>query len=268
MNDAEDWTAAYDNRAAVRGAEAMLDGWRVAAAAYRGAHPPERLPSGAHPRQGVDLWRPDGPARGLACYVHGGYWRIGAAQEYAHLAKAPLAAGWVAAIIGYRLCPEVRIADIVADIAAGLTAAAAAAEGPIRLAGHSAGGHLATRMLCPGVLSAETLRRLERVVSISGLHDLRPLLRTAMNADLRLDLAEARAESPALMEPLGGAEIHVWAGGAELPELRRQARILAEIWGGIGADIRWAEAAGEDHFTVVERLGEAGTGLHAAWLGG
>ena len=37
------------------------------------------------------------------------------------------------------------------------------------------------------------------VVSICGLHDLRPILKTTMNKTLRLDAAEAARESPALL---------------------------------------------------------------------
>jgi arylformamidase len=39
-------------------------------------------------------------------------------------------------------------------------------------------------------------------MSISGVHDLRPMLRTAMNQSLKIDMAEAHAESPALLEPV------------------------------------------------------------------
>jgi arylformamidase len=43
--------------------------------------------------------------------------------------------------------------------------------------------------------------RIERVLSISGIHDLRPLLLSEMNAALRLDDGEATAESPARLDP-------------------------------------------------------------------
>ena len=42
---------------------------------------------------------------------------------------------------GYVLAPEVRIAAITAMVADAVAAAAAEVAGPIRLAGHSAGGH-------------------------------------------------------------------------------------------------------------------------------
>jgi hypothetical protein len=38
-------------------------------------------------------------------------------------------------------------------------------------------------------LPGEVLARIRRVVSISGVHDLRPLLATKMNSELRLDRA-------------------------------------------------------------------------------
>ena len=49
---------------------------------------------------------------------------------------------------GYVLAPEARIAAITAMIAEAVAAAAAEVAGPVRLCGHSAGGHLVTRQVC------------------------------------------------------------------------------------------------------------------------
>ena len=72
--------------------------------------------------------------------------------------------------------------------------------------------------------------RLIRVVPISPLADLRPLLRTAMNAELRLDPAEAAAESPALKRELRTVETAVLVGAEERPVFLDQARWLDEAW--------------------------------------
>ena len=50
--------------------------------------------------------------------------------------------------------------------------AAALIPGPIRLSGHSAGGPLATRLICDDTaLPPAILQRIEATLSISGLHD-------------------------------------------------------------------------------------------------
>ena len=88
--------------------------------------------------------------------------------------------------------------------------------------------------MCRGVLPEAVTRRLARVVSVSGVHDLRPLLNTGMNATLRLTEAEAAAESPALAEPLADVAFTAWVGAQERPEFLRQARLIEEAWAAKG----------------------------------
>ena len=134
----------------------------------------------------------------------------------------------------YTLCPEIRIGGIVAEVGAAIEHAAKMIGGPIHLTGHSAGGHLASRMICANSPVSELVRRrIVNTVSISGLHDLRPMMRTAMNADLGIDDAEAIAESPAMLEPMAGARLTCWVGGAERSEFIRQNALLSNVW--IGA---------------------------------
>ena len=132
------------------------------------------------------------------------------------------------------------------------------------LAGHSAGGHLVTRMIT-GAAPALT-DRIRNVVSISGLHDLRPLMKTGMNGDLRLDAAEAAAESPALLTPAGNATVTAWVGADERPEFLRQSALLANIWAGLGIETRLVEALGKHHFDVIDALGDPESALCDALL--
>ena len=170
---------------------------------------------------------------------------------------------------GYVLAPEARIAAITAMIADAATVAAREVAGPIRLAGHSAGGHLALRQVCADSrLAPEVLARLTGVLAISGLADLRPMLRLALNETLRLDAAEAAAESPALREPLAGAPaIHAWVGDDERPEFVRQSALIANVWTGLGADISLTVEPRRNHFNVIDGLTHPGSGLVEALTG-
>jgi hypothetical protein len=98
------------------------------------------------------------------------------------------------------------------------------------------------------------------------VHDLRPLLRTAINVDLRLDAAEAAAESPALLEPVAGARVHAWVGDAERPEFVRQTTLLANIWTGFDAQMSQTIVSGRHHFDVIEPLADPESDLVAALL--
>lgn len=98
------------------------------------------------------------------------------------------------------------------------------------------------------------MERAESCVSISGLHDLRPILRTEMNHKLALDPVEARQESAALKDPHRAARMTAWVGGGERPEFIRQARLLHNVWLGFDVEITLHIDGTHDHFSVIEGL--------------
>jgi hypothetical protein len=87
-----------------------------------------------------------------------------------------------------------------------------------------------------------------------------------MNAILRLDEAEAIAESPALMSPLPQSRVTAWVGGDERPEFIRQARLLSLIWAGLDADVDVEIEAGKHHFSILEALKSTDSPLIGALL--
>lgn len=245
---------AYANAAYIPGAEGYPKRWLDAArnwAVIAGANGRYRdaLPYGARPRERFDLFYPEGPAKGLVVFVHGGYWLKFDRSYWLHLSQGPLARGWAVALPSYDLCPDVRISDITMQIAAAVNVAAAMVDGPVILTGHSAGGHLVARLLEPGMLDPAVAGRLQRVMPISPVSDLRPLLQTSMNADLRLDATEAAAESPVLMSDRLDVPVTVWVGAGERPVFLDQARWLAEAW---KAD--HVVDASKNHFDVIDGL--------------
>lgn len=247
-----DFDDAYANGAYIAGADAYPVRWAEAASGFRAGLDDRAqvgLPYGPSPRQVFDLFLPNGTAHGTVIFVHGGYWRAFDPSTWSHLAAGVLARGWAVAMPGYDLCPDVRISHINAQIARAVTAIAAETGGPIALAGHSAGGHLVARMLAPGLLPPEVAARLSLVMPISPLSDLRPLLHTAMNADLRLTEAEAAAESPLDMVERLPVPVAVWVGAEERPAFLDQARWLSTAW---SADL--VTAPGRHHFDVIDPL--------------
>lgn len=268
MNDRIDWDDAYANRAHIPDADDFIARWPAEAAAFRAAlqsegRLEEALPYGPHPRQKFDLMLPQGAPEGLVVFVHGGYWRDLDRGLWSHFAEGALVRGHAVAMPGYVLTPEVTIAEITAMIRTAIDTAAARIAGPVRLVGHSAGGHLVSRMACPDALPG-CAARIAGIVPISPVSDLRPLIRTAMNADLGLDEDTARAESPALMRPaLGGVPVTVWVGGDERPVFLDQARWLAEAW----PEARLMVEPGRHHFDVIDGLRDPGHPLMHAVIG-
>ena len=287
-----DWDKAYHNGGAVGldVVDAYVERWTQQAKTFRDQMTRlgrARLDQayGEAARQRYDLFLPDKtPADGLAIFVHGGYWKAFDKSFWSHLASGALDHGFAVAMPSYTLCPEVRISNITKEIATFLTKVANDIDGPIHLAGHSAGGHLVTSSVldrassvldrasdaldrASDALDRGLADRIARIVSISGVHDLRPLLKTEMNETLRLDLAEARAESPVLLEPIDGVDLTCWVGADELPAFLEQNALLADIWHGLGAKTEIVEAPGKHHFSVIEDLVDPSSALTNRLLG-
>lgn len=258
-----DWDGAYANGVNIAGSDRWPVAWSEPAKAYREALEAEGrarldVPYGKGVRNAFDLFLPATAPKGLVVFIHGGYWMAFDKSTWSHLAGGAIDSGYAVAMPSYTLCPETRIGGIVAEIGAAIERAATMVEGAIMLTGHSAGGHLASRMITATTpLSPAVARRVRHVVSISGLHDLRPLMRAGMNATLRIDEAEALAQSPALLRPMDGARITCWAGGGERAEFLRQNALLANIWTGLGATTSAVVEPDRHHFSIVDGLADA-----------
>ncbi|GAB4577148.1 MAG: alpha/beta hydrolase [Roseibium sp.] len=262
-----DWDDAYANAAHITGAEDYIDRWAGDAATFRKTWMEKDLDVvyGESPRQRFDVFRPERSSKGLLVFVHGGYWLRFDKSFWSHYAAGALAKGWTVCLPSYDLAPEVRIADITRQIGAAVVKVAERVGGNIRLAGHSAGGHLVTRMICDdSPLSPDTLDRVERVISISGLHDLRPLRNTSMNESFRMSEVDAVAESPALKKPVRDCPVVAWVGSEERPEFLRQSRLLADAW----PSASYHEEAGRHHFDVIDGLKDPESDLTKTLLAG
>lgn len=246
---------AWQNGAFILGSEALPARWAAEAAAFRDTARWEGLSYGPGVRHGLDLFWPEGTARGLMVFVHGGYWLAFGRESWSHLAAGALGRGWAVAMPSYTLAPEARISRITQEVAQAVVFAAERVAGPVVVTGHSAGGHLAARM---GTLG---LARLARVVPISPVAELSPLMATAMQADLRLTEAECAAESPARLKRL--CDAHVWVGAQERPAFLWQARLLSEEWA-----CPWTADPGRHHFDVIDALADPASALVEACLGG
>ena len=244
----------YANGAFIPDAADYPDRWAREAAAFRqalGKRAELDLAYGPTAREKLDLFLPEGAAKGVVVFVHGGYWHMFSKAHWSHLAAGPLARGYAVAMPSYTLAPAARIAEMTAEIARAAWFVGTRVPGPMLVTGHSAGGHLAARMGC-----ADMPLPVARVVPISPLAELGPLMATEMNATLKIDAAEAAAESPARHRLRDGVTAHVWVGAEERPAFLMQARILSEEWG-----CPWTAEAGHHHFSVIAALADPESAL-------
>jgi len=250
----------YNNRAAVPDHPAWFARFAAASAEAEAALAPRRdVRFGRGPKETLDLFLPSGTPRGTLAFIHGGYWRSLDKAEHGFVAPAFVAQGLAVANINYDQCPAVSVADIVAQAnrAIALLArdgARLGIAGPLVVAGHSAGGHLAAMAVAtPSAAFGTDAHPVRGALSLSGVHDLTPLLLSSMNADLRLDREAARAVSPALLAPATPAPVAIVVGAGETSEFLRQADLLWDAWPanrptGMAGPLR---VAGRHHFDVV-----------------
>lgn len=236
----------FANGAYIADGASYPDKWAGLAVAFRDQVKCDLdVPYGDTARQVMDIFYPAQPPKGLVIFVHGGYWLAFDKSYWSHLAAGALAHGYAVAIPSYDLCPSVGIPDIMGQIIKAARFAAGRVVGPLRFAGHSAGGQLVAMLA-----GLDWDRRLKRVLPISPIADLEPLLQTKMNADFKLDLGVARAQSPVHMPP-PDVPVTVWVGADERPVFVEQAGALAAAW---GCDV--VQAIGAHHFNVIAPLAD------------
>lgn len=244
----------YANAKYISNAKSFPEKWQEKAANFRN----ERaffsnleldIPYGPSDREKMDIFYPKEGTAGIFVFIHGGYWRAFDKSSWSHLSLGALDNGYTSVIPSYRLCPEVSIAQITLDIAKCIIAIAKRMNsGPIVLAGHSAGGHLVSRMLCGNLLPKNVSNRLRCVAPISPLTDLQPLIFTDLNSDLNLSVDSAISESPSFYTPIE-VNTRVWVGEDERPAFLQQAEILSKKW-----QCELTIQPNAHHFDVIDEL--------------
>lgn len=249
-----DYEAEYNNRVRVPQSSAIIAQWAHDAAAYRQAHPPGILVYGDGERHAIDVFE-QGPGPTLLL-IHGGYWQATDRSFYSHLANGLNRLGVTVALPSYDLCPHVSVGEIVQQMRKACRALADAANAPVIVSGHSAGGHLAACILATEACAPSAY-------AISGVFDLAPLIATNLNGALRLDEVEAREQSPVHWPAPRGKRLDCVVGAAESPEFLRQSRAMADHWGAAGVETRYEEISGANHFTVIAPLADPASSMCA-----
>lgn len=256
--------AEYDNRARVPGHPAIIAGWKADAEAFRrSARCESDLAYGARSRNRVDIFHPAGePQAPLVVFIHGGYWRGFDKSMFSHMAAGAIAHGLPVAVAGYTLCPEVELAGIIDELRQCCLFLWHRLGWPLVLAGHSAGGHLAACLAASDWQAYGAPRGLIQAgLSVSGIFDLRPLLATPYNDDLRLNGVSAAQASPLLWPMPHSLPFDLWVGADESSEFLRQSLSLSAAWTGLGMAAPCVEVAGANHFSVVNHLADPASAM-------
>ena len=207
-------------------------------------------PYGEGPRRKLDVYLPDPPAghAPMVVFFYGGNWQSGDKAIYRFIGQALASRGVVAVIPDYRLYPEARYADFLADAAAAVAwsgdHAAELGGNPARLflMGHSAGAYIAA-MLALG------RPKIAGMIGLSGPYDFLPLTDPALRRIFAPENAwpstqpifYARGDAPPLL---------LLTGDDDTVDPGNTARLAARIRG-LGGDVTEKHYPGVGHLQII-----------------
>jgi arylformamidase len=263
--------AQFDNRGRVPDHPAIFEGWRAASQLAREqSHCVLDVPYGDGPDERLDVFPTAQPGAPVLVFIHGGYWRAFGKSDFSFIAPSFVADGATVVVPGYSLCPAVAIEQIALQLTrvVAWVARHASEHGadPTRIAlvGHSAGGHLASMLLCcrwKDVDAEMPLLPLQGALSISGLYDLEPLrLAPSLQRDLQLTPASVRRLSPVFF-PRPKRPLYAVVGGDESEEFRRQNQLIRDQWGPTAVPV-CETLVGHHHFSLLRNLADPAGRLH------
>jgi arylformamidase len=221
----------------------------------------------------LDLFPAGRDAAPLIIHIHGGLWVMCDKRETWFHAPRFTKHGIAFAALNYTLAPAAPLSRIVAEVREAVAFLHREAENlgidpaAIYLSGHSAGGHLAC-MAAIADWQADfgfAHNPVRGVISISGIHDLEPLLHASFLRPL-IGLEEDNCAwlSPARQPAPKGVTLVTAVGGLENAEYRRQTRLMEEAWG--KALVQTLLLRDRHHGTIVDALSEEGSPLFEAAL--
>lgn len=183
----------------------------------------------------------------LLIYIHGGYWQRLSAADSLFNAQDALRHGVSLHAVEYTLAPHARIPQIIEECIADVLSVIEELQPTcVVLAGCSAGAHLAA--MCARD------ERIATVISgcalLSGVYDVRPLVRTPTNDPLFLSAESAALVSPQLLPPVFMPVALLAVGKHESFEFIRQNAEYAELLASTGADVQVEVVEHRDHFNL------------------
>jgi acetyl esterase/lipase len=138
-------------------------------------------PYGDHALNRLDVYQPEGSAKGTVIFFYGGCWGACTTytkEHYRFVAQALTSRGYVAVIPDYRHYPEVLFRQMMEDSASVVawvsrnSARFGGGTEPIFLMGHSAGGHLAVMLTVnERYLGAELHEKIRGFIGLAAPYD-------------------------------------------------------------------------------------------------
>ena len=227
------------------------------------------IPYGTTDRTKYDVYGTNLPKDApVFVFIHGGYWQEGSKELAGFAAPVFVAKGIKVIIVGYDLCPNVRLGDITTQIKTvieQILKSASSNGNRVWVAGHSAGAHLAASLLydklwLDKMMEYGYLKLLKGVVLLGGIYNLKPLLGTTINNNLQLTKDEIEAYSFNTIDtknykPIKGLKVIAACGENDSPVFINETQECAQKLIKMVDNVEYIQLRENvDHFDLVERL--------------
>ena len=264
----------YDNRAKVANFAHYVKRWPELSQQARNELSCQlNIAYGDHPEETLDIFPAADANAPIHVYYHGGYWRALHKDDFSYVTYGLQAAGATVVIVNYTLIPHVDMSGLVQQCITALAWVWRNADSfggdrdRIYISGHSAGGHLTTRMMAvdwPSFADDLPADLIKGGCAISGLHDLEPIRLCFLNEELHLSEQDVAEHSPMQLTRHSAGSLLLPVGDLEGPEYLRQSQQMAEAWQTSGSAPEVMVMAGHDHFSIADQMFDPNSELSIA----
>jgi arylformamidase len=132
------------------------------------------------------------------------------------------------------------------------------------VAGHSAGGHLASMLMEEEWVQQNKVHFIKGVCALSGVFNLVPIQLSNLNTVLNMSKAMALRNSTVELIPANTCPLLLFVGADETDEFKSQSEELYNNWKSKNTNITFSQLPGINHFSIPETLIDESSPVHLA----
>ncbi|XP_015181391.1 PREDICTED: kynurenine formamidase isoform X2 [Polistes dominula] len=227
------------------------------------------IPYGSTERTKYDIYGTDLPDDApILIFIHGGYWQE-FSKDFAGFAVSVLVKNKIkVAVVGFDLCPDVKLKDIVSQIKIAVEKIVSSAQNSgcrcVWIAGHSSGAHLTAALLHDTIwikymTELGYFKLIKGVLLIGGIYNIEPVVNTSYNEALKLTEDDIKEFSLTTLDtkeyaPIKNLKVIVTVGEYDSPIFINETREYAQKAMSFVDKVEYILLRDIDHFDIVENL--------------
>jgi arylformamidase len=259
----------YNNRQNAPDHERDLQRWELLSREAEKKYPPiKNIAYGELPDEKLDIFPSEQGQSKTLVFIHGGYWYKHVAADFYLIAEAFRPYGFTTVLIDYPLMPAYSLDQLVISCRRSIHWVQQNIAGyngnpeQIYVAGHSAGGHLASMMMT--AVQGFPAASIKGVCAVSGLYNLLPVQLSYVNETIKIDRETVLRNSPVNLLAAVSCPLILAVGAGESSEYLEQSRELYTHWKKQNRETTLLEIPAADHFSILETMLVRSSPLHKA----